>query len=123
MKPQINDTVITSLGSKGVVTWVSDHGKFYSTDGSAALKFAYDIRAIARHQAVREVSRPAEVGEWIKIVESHDSRYKNGDIFNVISGGYVGEGNAWIYSQVYERMLVCPFEYVVLEGYKPQEVK
>ena len=80
---------------------------------------------------VREVKRPAKVGEYIKIVNAHDNAdaYDNGDILKVCAefntcGVYaytkknypchrddIAEPNGYISSH----------EYVVLEGYKPKQ--
>lgn len=68
-------------------------------------------------QKVREVKRPANVGEWVKIVNKHgwsQGLYKQGDILQVTR--LTSLGNA---------VLSCggscafAYEYVVLEGYKP----
>lgn len=67
---------------------------------------------------VREVKRRAKAGEWVKIVRAdgfQDEEYKDGDILQVITNGYsldylsCGGGGA------------TKSEYVVLEGYKPEE--
>lgn len=69
---------------------------------------------------VREVERPAKVGEWIKIVDKAGmvgERYKNGDIGQVerLDETYPTDvhafGGQWIEKG----------EYVVLEGYEPDK--
>lgn len=70
--------------------------------------------------AVKEVRRPAKVGEWIKIVESDTPKYGNyapGDIILItkIYDASVVEGN--------NRETVCRLmeaEYIVLENYQPE---
>jgi hypothetical protein len=69
-------------------------------------------------QMVREVKRHAKVGEWVKIVDAERAcyeKYANGDVLRVekVDRGWVelscGGTSA------------SPHEYVVLEGYKPEE--
>lgn len=68
---------------------------------------------------VREVKRPAKVGEWVKVVASNltSGEYENGDIAKV---RFVG-GNNVIVEQW--RRAVGHKEYVVLENYTPQQDK
>lgn len=71
---------------------------------------------------VREVKRKAKVGEYIKIVDAIPSMipYKNGDIFKVISTSILGvliEKDGTPITSAWHR------EYVVLENYKPEEMK
>lgn len=71
---------------------------------------------------VREVKRKAKVGEYIKIVDAMPFliSYKNGDIFKVIStdkSGVVVEKDGTPVTAARHR------EYVVLENYKPEEMK
>lgn len=71
---------------------------------------------------VREVKRKAKVGEYIKIVDAMPFliSYKNGDIFKVIStdkSGVVVEKDGTPVTAAWHR------EYVVLENYKPEEMK
>lgn len=71
---------------------------------------------------VREVKRKAKVGEYIKIVDAMPFliSYKNGDIFKVIStdkSGVVVEKDGTPVTVAWHR------EYVVLENYKPEEMK
>ena len=71
----------------------------------------------------REVKRPAEVGEWVKIIDAKPSvtttmDYKNGDILQIIhlDGSYRHYGkNSTDY--LYDE------EYVVLENYQPEVTK
>lgn len=81
------------------------------------------MKIVTYNPQVREVKRPAKVGEWIKIVEAFPMsggrhEYKNGDVFCVRST------NACFHSDVYAHG-VCEWidysEYVVLENYKPEE--
>jgi hypothetical protein len=72
---------------------------------------------------VKEVSRKAEVGEWIKIVDASIStkRYlKNGDIARIVK---VDNHNCfnehWAYYENKCGKFLLPKEYVVLENYQP----
>lgn len=67
---------------------------------------------------VREVERRAKVGEWVKIVRADsfpDEKYKDGDILQVITNGYSLDYLSCGGSGVNRS------EYVVLEGYQPEE--
>lgn len=70
-------------------------------------------------KAVREVKRPAKVGEWVKIVNRYGSpakKYENGDIRKVNRLAGSG-GSVFLDGETYGTYLR---EYVVLEGYKPE---
>ena len=78
-------------------------------------------RKAEKKPAVREVKRWANPGEYIKIVNAADSfhgeNYDNGDILQVIGCyGYNGAVNA-----KGANVAIGPYEYVVLEGYRPYE--
>lgn len=76
----------------------------------------------ARPDNPKEVKRPAEVGEFIKIVdEQHIAKkvYENGDIGKVVR---VGNGIVDFLLNG-ERKTAYDSEYVVLENYKPEEKK
>ena len=69
---------------------------------------------------VKEVKRPACVGEYIKIVDKHymEDEYKNGDIFKVVE--LKGSENVYVdklRKDTNDNILVLYSEYVVLEGY------
>lgn len=68
---------------------------------------------------VREVKRRAKVGEWVKIVEAdhgHGEKYKTGDVLRVVRVDRVG-----CVSLNCGGFVASPREYVVLEGYQPEE--
>ena len=66
---------------------------------------------------VREVRRRAKVGEYVKIINSKDTSYRNGDILKIIDADfYVRYGRYW-------GQFLYDTEYVVLENYKPKEKK
>ena len=71
---------------------------------------------------VREVKRPAKVGEWIKIVDCLDTRYKNGDVFKVVR--LHDKGLPFVLWKAIPQLeaVVKHSEYVVLEGYEPGKV-
>ena len=69
---------------------------------------------------VKEVKRPAKVGEYIKIVDKHflENEYKNGDIFKVVE--LEGSENVYVdklRKDTNNNILVLYSEYIVLEGY------
>lgn len=69
-------------------------------------------------QAVKEVKRNAKVGDWVRIVkkEGKDGEpYKQGDVSQVTDVLFAGV--VWLSCGC----LAIPREYVVLEGYKPEE--
>lgn len=73
---------------------------------------------------VKEVKRHAKVGEYIKIVNACGcsiDEYKNGDILKVVAFG----GHSYEDGKAYYKNEQCKYarwdEYVVLEGYKPEE--
>lgn len=76
--------------------------------------------------SIREVKRPAKVGEWIKITHSYydDNSFNNGDILEVLcvdASGYLKisttnnpRGDCW-------NWVTSSDDYVVLENYQPEE--
>ena len=74
---------------------------------------------------IKEVHRPAEVGEWIKIVDaSFDdcNEYKNGDILRVVDApkGHGCSGDAYYKTALSK--YAGEKEYVVLENYTPESI-
>lgn len=69
---------------------------------------------------VTEVKRKARVGEYVKIVNACGYDYKNGDILEIISTRKVLE-NIVPYYGTESGQYLWGYEYVVLEGYKPEE--
>ena len=76
-------------------------------------------------EEVREVKRPAKVGEWIKIVNAHDSfgYYSDGDIFKVLENGDNWSPGAAIVGSTDTFPYIGANEYVVLENYQPEATK
>lgn len=71
---------------------------------------------------VREVKRYAKPGEYIKIVnpfDGYEDYYRNGDIFKVTKY-YNMAGDGWVIVKGLN-VAIGPYEYVVLEGYRPYE--
>jgi hypothetical protein len=71
---------------------------------------------------VREVSRPAKVGEWIKCVSTgakrREDHYELGEVYKVTGlGGFI---SSFVYTSHGQ---LAPKEYVVLEGYTPKDEK
>jgi hypothetical protein len=72
---------------------------------------------------VKEVKRPARVGEWIKVIHATGHGYKNGDIACVVdvSNYYIiikAKGNHY---GLKNQTKLTGTEYVVLENYIPEE--
>ena len=70
---------------------------------------------------VKEVKRPATVGEWIKIVKPilNCGMYKKDDILKVVRLGDYNLTNGGVYcDRTY--IIIAGDEYVVLEGYQPE---
>lgn len=64
-------------------------------------------------ETVKEVKRPAKVGEWIKVVDDGaDSKIKIGDIGQCLSSDGFRFSNKTSFQ--------CPSRYVVLENYTPE---
>lgn len=82
---------------------------------------AYGKEPPAKKSKVKEVTRRAKVGEYIKIVNKSDScvSYENGEIFKVEC--IMPLGSAVVYLRNSYPMLMYDEEYVVLEGYKPKK--
>lgn len=79
---------------------------------------------------VKEVKRPAKVGEWIKIVHANmtEGCYNNGDVLEVVHV----DDNVVVYAitkgthhdnRGENTSAICIDEYVVLENYQPEEPK
>lgn len=69
---------------------------------------------------VREVKRYANPGEYIKIVNAGsdcDESYHNGDVLLVVEY-YEGRPDGWVQAEG-ANVVINPYEYVVLEGYRP----
>jgi hypothetical protein len=90
--------------------------EFYPKESVELLKT--EVTQVDQEPTVREVKRPAKVGEWIKIdgQEPGENRYKNGQVFPVKNIDEYG----WPY--VEDDFGISPYEYVVLEGYGPGNV-
>lgn len=65
---------------------------------------------------MRKVKRKANVGDYIEIVNKHilESRYENGDIFNVDK---TFDDGVFVMIGGMENGYVCDYEYIVLEDY------
>ena len=77
-------------------------------------------RKAEKKPEVREVKRYANPGEYIKIVDAwseFDENYHNGDILLVVEC-YDGKRSGFVEAKG-ANLVICPDEYVVLEGYRP----
>lgn len=72
---------------------------------------------------VKKVNRPAEVGEWIEIIDSvHQGTYKNGEVYQVrhVQSFYKDKGKVGV--GIGKTFVAMPEEYVVLENYTPEPI-
>ena len=93
-------------------------------DFETGAKLAFDRLLVNNKYGVpnvREVKRMAKVGEYIKIVNPSGGvadEYKKGDILKVVT---CSGSKAYYKNEIWK--YASPYEYVVLEGYKPEEPK
>ena len=94
-------------------------------DFMTGAKLAFDRLTGEKKPLVKEVSRIAEVGEYVKVVKARlvsytngKPDYKNGDIFKIV--GRFGEDGLVNYDKKGTKV-IAPDEYVVLEGYQPPQ--
>lgn len=76
---------------------------------------------------VREVKRPAEVGEYVKVVNASGTifdEYKNGDILKIVEADekHFCDFEHCAFYKNERRKYLTPEEYVVLENYKPYKI-
>lgn len=69
-------------------------------------------------EEVREVKRPAKVGEWIRVTSGYGHRNGVG-IFKVT--GLDPNNDGWVYVNGQTRNIIRIDQYVVLENYQPKE--
>lgn len=113
-------TVIKLSDGRVGVAFCSPEDTFDEYEGvRLATARAYGKEPPAKKSKVKEVKRRAKVGEYIKIVNVNDCRYKNGDIFKVEERGtFIGVCAS---NKTCKRIYIRDSEYVVLEGYKPKK--
>lgn len=107
------DKVVAKYGEKVGVAKCSPEDEFnFEVGAKLALERLFGTTSTV--QIVKEVSRQAKVGEYIKIVNAINPSgyYENGDILKVEK--LTRQGNVGI-----KDIGILPNEYVVLEGYKP----
>lgn len=140
-----NGTTITAVlnkGNKVIKTAMAKCHPDDTYDFESGARIAFDrlcneLAESSKFTSIKEVKRPAKVGEYIKIVhaDSFDDCYKNGDILKVadinddFSSDYIG-----VYAETNKthsccdcnnnrnnQSYICNYEYVVLENYIPKE--
>lgn len=96
------------------------HGAYHGTDGHC-----WHVPTSCIEPAVKEVNRPAKVGEWVKIVDPKNvpctggkPDYKLGDILKTI-GSCMNLPRYADGSGGHTARVLLHSEYVVLEGYEP----
>lgn len=94
-------------------------------DFHVGARIAFDrLAGTEKKSVVKEVKRPAKVGECIKIVDAHPcssgTRYKNGDVFKVTRTIKFGDVEIVKLSNKLGDY-ICQSEYVVLENYEPSK--
>lgn len=115
-------TVIKLSDGRVGVAFCSPEDTFDEYEGvRLATARAYGKEPPAKKSKVKEVTRRAKVGEYIKIVNKSDScvSYENGEIFKVEC--IMPLGSAVVYLRNSYPMPMYDEEYVVLEGYKPKK--
>ena len=115
----------------------SPHDEFdFNTGARIALDRLVGNPVDAPPGTVREVKRPAKVGEWVKVTLENLGRdygpYSKGDVFRVVKDSY-GDGvlaqsdkpfHTKRYTECGENVTqLLDSEYVVLEGYTPEPEK
>lgn len=107
---------------KGAVARRNPEDKFNWRKG-AALAFERlwnSPKKLGEKPEVREVKRYANPGEYIKIVNAGSDcaeNYHNGDVLLVVEY-YEGRPDGWVQAEG-ANVVINPYEYVVLEGYRP----
>ena len=77
-------------------------------------------RKAEKMHGAREVKRYAKLGEYIKIVNAdnfNNANYHDGDILQVLEYND-GIADGWV-DAMGANVVIAPYEYVVLEGYRP----
>lgn len=76
-----------------------------------------------KFDGVREIKRPAKVGEYVKVVNSiHADGYKDGDILEIVKVYNSAFGEVWYFYHDEMGSFLYEDEYVVLENYKPYKI-
>jgi len=106
--------------SKRAKAICSPHDEF---DFETGARIAFDrlCTSLAENSAfkgVREVKRPAKVGEWVKFIKDHGGKLTPGSIHRVKSER---DGTLFFHGSFTEYMCSDHDKYVVLEGYTPPE--
>lgn len=127
-----NKTIVKLSNGKVGVAKCAPEDKFDICEGlRLATERAYGKREPAKKAKIKEVKRPAKVGEWIKIVnpELTGGRYKAGDIMQVtdfrpeLYKQDLNNGTVFFECEDswYGWFKIWDSEYVVLEGYEPSK--
>lgn len=137
-----NETIVIYRNDQKVIALDKTTGKKAEAKCNPADEFDFNVGAKLAFQrligekpaancAVREVKRNAEIGEYIKIVNSYDVAlgkdgkpfYKKDDVFKVI--GLIGIFKSPKIAEGYDKngniYFVDHSEYVVLENYEPKK--
>lgn len=95
-----------------------EYGLYYGTAWGFNNKPSIDYTP--SKPAVKEVKRPAKVGEWIKVVDG--SGHDNGTgIFKVTSLNWNNDLPDWVYVNGKSSGIIRGDQYVVLENYQPEQ--
>lgn len=85
-------------------------------------KLAFHRLIGKEEKTVREVHRPAKIGEWIKATSNgtwHGNKYSVGDTYLVDDNYYTG--NAYYHINKSDEIMLSIDNYVVLENYHPED--
>lgn len=124
----VPEITIRQKGRK-VIAVMTEDGKYIKSakakcnptdkfDFNIGSKLAFN-RLMGEELAIKEVKRPAKVGEWIKVVNAHNTHgnYDNGSILQIVPYSWAST------TPHYKNEVGCylaPDEYVVLENYQPE---
>lgn len=126
----VTDNKEITIRQKGrkVIAVMTEDGKYVKSakakcsptdvyDFEVGAKLAFS-RLMGEDTSIREVKRPAKVGEWIRVTS--ESGHDNGKgIFEVTGLGPNNDG--WVYVNGQTRNIIRIDQYVVLENYQPEE--
>ena len=129
-------TIVKLSNGKVGVAVCSPEDTFNPYEGfrlASARAYGYEL-PYEKKNTVKEVKRPAKVGEYIKItngIPTFKAYYKNGDILKVYKcndstamKGVFCELNKKVFGYLLNdngNIIIFDSEYVVLEGYKPEK--
>lgn len=118
-------TATMTINDREIKTAIARRNPADKFDWRKGAELAFDRlwgsqRKAEKRPEVREVKRYANPGEYIKIVDAWSDcaeNYHNGDVLLVVEY-YEGRPDGWVQAKG-ANVVIDPYEYVVLEGYRP----